>query len=214
VLALLSDTLEPKRANVATLAGKSTLNRLERAPQAGDRRYHKSTKRRWKRCSTGKAARLFKELSYRTLDSWSRPRRVVAKGRNPRFIVTSLSTEAIAGQELYEKVYCARGEMENRIKECQLDLFADRTSASSMHAKQLRLWFSALAGVLMEHVRRLALKGTELANATAGSIRLKLLRIGAVVRVSVRRITIALASACPLKDVFTLAHGRLRRAAA
>jgi Transposase DDE domain group 1 len=166
--------------------------------------------------ATGKAARLFKQLDYRTRDSWSKSRRVVAKaehlekGANPRFIVTSLSPERIGGRELYEQVYCARGEMENRIKECQLDLFADRTSAAAMRANQLRLWLASLAYVLMEAVRRLALQDTELASATAGSIRLKLLKIGAVVTVSVRRIKLAFASACPAKNVFTRALHRLR----
>ena len=360
VLGLLSDTALPKRAGVATLAGKSTLNRLETAPQTGDPRYHKisvddaamdqvfldiyvaahktAPKRIildldatddplhgaqegrffhgyyrcycylplyifdgrhlllarlrkadidaaagakqeiarivahvrkawpdveiWLRADSGfardemmswceenrveyvfgmarntrltamienelaeaettfaetrKPARVFKELDYRTLDSWSRSRRVVAKaehlekGANPRFIVTSLSSDTIGGQELYEKVYCQRGEMENRIKECQLDLYADRTSAATMRANQLRLWFASLAYVLMQAVRRLALAGTELANATAGSIRLKLLKIGAVVTTSVRRIRIAFATACPAKDIFTLALDRLR----
>ena len=167
--------------------------------------------------ATGKSARVFKELAYRTKDSWSRERRVVGKaehlekGANPRFIVTSLTAERIAGPELYERIYCARGEMENRIKECQLDLDADRTSAATMRANQLRLWFASLAYVLMEAVRRLALAGTELANATAGTIRLKLLKIGAVVTVSVRRVKLAFASACPTKEVFTLAVERLRR---
>ena len=101
--------------------------------------------------------------------------------------------------------------MENRIKECQLDMFADRTSAATMRANQLRLWLSSLAYVLMEAVRRLALAGTELANATAGTIRLKLLKIGAVVTLSVRRIKLAFASACPMKGLFTLALARLRR---
>jgi len=167
--------------------------------------------------ATGKAARRFKELDYRTRDSWSRSRRVVAKaehlekGANPRFIVTSLGSDRIDARELYETIYCQRGEMENRIKECQLDLYADRTSAATMRANQIRLWLASLAYVLMEAVRRLALAGTELADATAGSIRLKLLKIGAVVTVSVRRIKIAFASACPAKDIFTLALGRLRR---
>jgi hypothetical protein len=360
VLGLLSDTLEPKRADVATLAGKSTLNRLERAPESGNRRYHKISvdcaameqvfldiyigahkeppkriildldatddpihgnqegrffhgyyrsycylplyifdgrhllvaklrkanidgsagakeeiervvthiRKAWpdveiwlradsgfardelmswceenrveyvfglarnKRLEgmianevataeaefnvTGKATRLFKELEYRTHDSWSRERRVVAKaehlekGSNPRFIVTSIRAEDIDGKELYEKIYCHRGEMENRIKECQLDLMSDRTSAATMHANQLRLWFASLAYVLIEAVRRLGLQGTELAKATAGSIRLKLLKIGAVVTVSVRRIKIAFASACPAKEIFALAHSRLR----
>lgn len=166
---------------------------------------------------TGKAARVFKELTYRTLDSWSEERRVVAKaehlrkGANPRFVVTSLTADMVPDRRLYEEIYCARGEMENRIKECQLDLYADRTSAATMRANQIRLWFASLAYVLMEAVRRLGLHGTELANATAGTIRLKILKIGAVVTVSVRRIKIAFTTACPMQDVFTLAIERLRR---
>jgi Transposase DDE domain group 1 len=136
------------------------------------------------------------------------------KGANPRFIVTSLAREAVEARELYEKIYCARGEMENRIKECQLDLFADRTSAASLRANQLRLWFASLAYVLVTALRRLALAGTELAKATAGTIRLKLLKLGALVTVSVRRIKVAIASACPLKAVFVNAHRRLCLAAA
>ena len=169
--------------------------------------------------NSGKPARLFKELRYRTLNSWSRERRVVAKaehlpkGSNPRFIVTSLTREAFEAQELYEKIYCARGEMENRIKECQLDLFADRTSAASLRANQLRLWFASLAYALVTALRRIALQGTELAQATAGTIRLKLLKVGALVTVSVRRVKIAIASACPLKGVFVNAHRRLCPAA-
>jgi DDE family transposase len=169
--------------------------------------------------NSGKPERLFKELRYQTLKSWSRERRVVAKaehlpkGKNPRFIVTSLSCEAFEAKELYEKIYCARGEMENRIKECQLDLFADRTSTASLSANQLRLWFASLAYVLMTALRRMALAGTELAQATAGTIRLKLLKLGALVTVSVRRVKIAIASACPLKGAFVNAHRRLCAAA-
>ena len=169
---------------------------------------------------SGKAERMFKELRYQTRKSWSCERRVVAKaehlqkGANPRFIVTSLRCEAAQAQELYEKIYCARGEMENRIKECQLDLFADRTSAASLRANQLRLWFASLAYVLVTALRRIALQGTELAKATAGTIRLKLLKLGALVTISVRRIKIAIASACPLKGVFVKAHQRLCIAAA
>jgi hypothetical protein len=164
---------------------------------------------------SGKPERLFKELRYQTLNSWSCERRVVAKaehlpkGKNPRFVVTSLASEAVAAQDLYEKIYCARGDMENRIKECQLDLFADRTSATSLRANQLRLWFASLAYVLVTALRRMALQGTELAHATAGTIRLKLLKLGALVTVSVRRVKIAIASACPLKGVFVNAHRRL-----
>jgi hypothetical protein len=168
---------------------------------------------------SGKPERLFKELRYQTLNSWSRERRVVAKaehlpkGKNPRFIVTSLTPENVKAQELYETIYCARGEMENRIKECQLDLFADRTSTASLSANQLRLWFASLAYVLMTALRRMALQGTELAKATAGTIRLKLLKLGALVTVSVRRIKIAIASACRMKGVFAIAHRRLCSAA-
>ena len=129
-----------------------------------------------------------------TKDSWSRRRRVVAKaewttqGANPRFIVTSLKPGRWAARALYEDLYCARGDMENRIKECQLDLYADRTSANTMRANQLRLWFASFAYVLICALRRLGLAHTRLANATCGTIRLKLLKIGAQVRVSVRRI--------------------------
>ena len=165
---------------------------------------------------TGKPARRFKDFTYVTLDSWSRSRRVIGKaehldkGANPRFVVTSLNALGVDGKTLYEKVYCARGEMENRIKECQLDLFADRTSTATMAANQLRLWFSSFAYVLLSALRRLALPGTELAQATCGSIRSKLLKLGARVTVSVRRIKIAIASACPHQAAFALAHARLR----
>ena len=165
---------------------------------------------------TGKPARRFKDFAYTTLDSWSRGRRVIGKaehldkGANPRFIVTSLNAPDVDGKTLYEQVYCARGEMENRIKECQLDLFADRTSTQTMAANQLRLWFSSFAYVLLSAPRRIALPGTELAQATCGSIRLKLLKLGARVTVSVRRIKIAIASACPHQTTFALAHARWR----
>jgi len=169
--------------------------------------------------ATGKPARRFKELSWATLDSWSRERRVVAKAEwtggeaNPRFVVTSLGREEAETRYLYEKVYCARGEMENRIKECQLDLFADRTSAKTMRANQLRLSFASMAYVLLCALRRIALRHTQFAEATCGTIRLKLLKIGALVRVSVRRIKIAMASACPYQNEFALAHLRLTAAA-
>ncbi len=169
---------------------------------------------------SGKAERVFKEFQYKTRKTWSCERRVIAKaehlpkGPNPRFIVTSLTSKQAQARELYEKIYCARGEMENRIKECQLDLFADRTSTATFKANQLRLWFASLAYVLITALRRLALEGTELENATAGTIRLKLLKLGALVTVSVRRIKIAIASASPLKHVFAAAHGRLCPAAA
>ena len=136
--------------------------------------------------TTGKAARLFRDFAYQTETSWSRPRRVVGKaehlpdGANPRFVVTSLGREKIDARGLYEDLYCARGERENRIKECQLDLFADRTSSATMQANQLRLWFASMAYVLLSELRRIALRHTQFADATCGTIRLKLLKIGAL----------------------------------
>jgi hypothetical protein len=167
---------------------------------------------------TRKPARRFKDFRYRTLDSWSRERRVIGKAEvtgdkaNPRFIVTSLAPADAAAQRLYEQVYCARGEMENRIKECQLDLFADRTSAATMRANQLRLWFASIAYVLLCALRRIGLAHTQFANATCGTIRLKLLKLGALVRVSVRRIKFAMASTCPYQQEFGVAHAMLRLA--
>jgi hypothetical protein len=169
---------------------------------------------------TGKPARYFKDFSYSTLDSWSRSRRVIGKAEvtggdaNPRFVVTSLKPVEVRGQHLYEKIYCARGEMENRIKECQLDLFADRTSSATMRANQLRLWFASMAYVLLCALRRIGLAYTQFAEATCGTIRLKLLKLGALVRVSVRRIKLAMPSACPYQNEFSLAHARLRNAVA
>ena len=168
---------------------------------------------------TGRPARRFTDFMWSTLDSWSRERRVVAKaewtggGANPRFLVTSLSRAEHQARHLYEKLYCARGEMENRIKECQLDLFADRTSAATMRANQLRLWFAAMAYVMLCGLRRIALRHTQFAQATCGTIRRKLFKIGALVRVSVRRIKIAMASAYPYRSEFALAHSRLIAAA-
>jgi hypothetical protein len=164
---------------------------------------------------TGKPARRFKELRYKTLTSWSRPRRVVAKAEvtqgdaNPRFVVTSLSRAEAQARHIYEKIYCARGEMENRIKECQADLFADRTSSATMRANQLRLWFASMAYVLLCALRRIGLRFTQFANATCGTIRLKLLKVGALVTTSVRRIKIAMASAYPWRDEWELAHAFL-----
>jgi hypothetical protein len=165
----------------------------------------------------GKPARRFKEFRYATLDTWSRRRRVVAKAEwtggesNPRFIVTSLKRAEAAARFLYEKVYCARGELENRIKECQGDLFADRTSTATMLANQLRLWFASMAYVLICALRRIGLAHTQFADATCGTIRLKLLKIGALVTISVRRIKIAMASACPYVVEWRLAAARLAR---
>ena len=166
---------------------------------------------------TAQPARRFREFSYATLDSWSRERRVIGKaehlvkGPNPRFIVTSLTAGVIDGRTLYEWVYCARGEMENRIKEQQLDLFADRTSAGTMRANQLRLWFASFAYVLLEALRRIGWRHTQFQDATCGTIRLKLLKLGAKVTVSVRRIKVAIVSACPYRAEFALAHLRLAR---
>jgi hypothetical protein len=154
-------------------------------------------------------ARVFSEFLYSTQDSWSRERRVVAKaehldkGANPRFVVTSLSSEEIAAQELYEKVYCARGECpENRIKEQQLDLFADRTSTGKMWSNQLRLYFSSITYVLMQRLRGM-LAGTELEKAQCGTIRLKLFKVGAQIRVSVRKVWISLSGNYAYADLFT-----------
>ena len=168
---------------------------------------------------TGKPARYFKEFRWTTRDSWSRERRVVAKAEftgdeaNPRFVVTSIRRAECKAKYLYEKVYCARGEMENRIKECQLDLYADRTSAATMRANQLRLWFHSMAYVLLCALRRIGLHDTQFAQATCGTIRLKLLKIGAIVRISVRRVKIAMASACPAAREWGLAAIRLALAA-
>ena len=169
---------------------------------------------------TGKPARRFKDFRWSTLKSWSRRRRVVAKAEwtqdeaNPRFVVTSLKRGEAAARYLYETIYCARGEMENRIKECQLDLFADRTSTATMRANQLRLWFASLAYVLLCALRRIGLADTQFAAATCGTIRLKLLKLGALVRISVRRVKVAMASACPYQGEFAAAHAALTAAAA
>jgi len=154
-------------------------------------------------------ARVFTEFFYSTQETWSRERRVIAKaehldkGANPRFVVTSWSPQQAPAQELYEKVYCARGECpENRIKEQQLDLFADRTSTGKMWSNQLRLYFSSIAYVLLQTLRRMALAGTELEKAQCGTIRLKLLKIGAQVRVTVRKIWVSLAEGYPYAALF------------
>ena len=161
-------------------------------------------------------ARRFSEFFYSTHDTWSRERRVIAKaehlekGANPRFLVTSLSAGQVAAQELYEKVYCARGESpENRIKEQQLDLFADRTSTGRMWSNQLRLYFSSIAYVLLQTLRRVALAGTELHRAQCGTIRRKLLKIGAQIRVTVRKVWVSLAEGYPWRALFTAVIARL-----
>ena len=169
---------------------------------------------------TEKPARRFKDFTWQTRESWSRARRVVAKAEwtrgeaNPRFVVTSLAREEHEARHLYEKLYCARGEMENRIKECQLELYADRTSAHTMRANQLRRWFAAMDYVLICAVRRIGLKHTQFARAACGTIRLKLLKIGALVRISVRRIKLAMPSAFPYQTEYRAAHAALTAAAA
>jgi hypothetical protein len=168
---------------------------------------------------TGKPARSFKEFTWTTRRSWSRTRRVVAKAEftsgeaNPRFVVTSLKRAECRPKYLYEKVYCARGEMENRIKECQLDLYADRTSTATMRGNQLRLWFASMAYVLLCALRRIGLDHTPFAKASCGTIRLKLLKIGALVRISVRRVKIAMSSSCPAAPAWGCALVRLNAAA-
>ena len=164
---------------------------------------------------TEKPARRFKDFAWRTRNSWSRARRVVAKAEwtegaaNPRFVVTSLARAEHEARHLYEKLYCARGEMENRIKECQLDLYADRTSAHTMRANQLRLWFASMAYVLICALRRIGLAHTQFARAACGTIRLKLLKIGALVRTSVRRIKLAMPAAFLYQAEYRAAHAAL-----
>ncbi len=153
-------------------------------------------------------ARVFRDFRYRTRKSWSCERRVIgkaehlAKGENPRFVVTTLSLKTLDARALYEDLYCARGEMENRIKEQQLALFADRTSCHEMRANQLRLYFSSFAYVLMQTLRRLGLEGTSMAKAQCATIRLKLFKIGAQIRISVRRVRIAFSDSYPHADMF------------
>jgi len=166
---------------------------------------------------THQAARVFKDFHYRTLKSWSRTRRVVgkaehlAKGANPRFVVTSLSAADYPAQILYEQEYCGRGDMENRIKEQQLYLFADRTSAATMRANQLRLWLSSVAYTLMLALRRLGLQETPMAQAQCDTIRLKLLKIGARIRVTVRKVWVSLTESCPYQRLFARVYAHLRR---
>jgi len=165
-------------------------------------------------CS-GESARVFKDFCYSTLDTWRWQRRVIgkaeylAKGKNPRFVVTSLNKGQYEAQELYEKLYCARGDMENRIKEQQLMLFADRTSTSKMRSNQIRLYFSSIAYTFLQAFRRLCLAGTEMAKAQCDTIRLKLLKIGARIRITVRKIWIMLADGYPYKNLWNQILTRL-----
>ncbi len=166
-------------------------------------------------------SRVFAELEYATLDSWTATRRVVAKAEhlvgdksNPRFVVTNVPADAFAAQMLYEDVYCSRGEMENRIKEQQLYLFADRASAATLRANQIRLYLSSLAYVLLAALRRSGLTGTEMARAQCHTIRTKLLKIGAVIRVTVRRVWVSMSGSYPYRELFAGIHGRLTAARA
>jgi hypothetical protein len=177
------------------------------------------SRRTGKASTSAQPARTFKEFRWQTRRSWSRERRVIAKAEftkdeaNPRFVVTSLTRSQCKPKYLYEKLYCARGDMENRIKECQLDLYADRTSTATMRANQLRLWFASMAYVLLCAVRRIGLHHTRFDNASCGTIRLKFMKIGAQVRISVRRIKIAMASGCPTAAIWGAAARRLTAAA-
>jgi hypothetical protein len=165
---------------------------------------------------TREAARVFKDFRYQTLKSWTRERRLVAKaeylakGANPRFIVTSINKKQRNARTLYEQVYCGRGDMENRIKEQQLWLFADRTSAGKMRANQLRLYFSSVAYMLMHALRRLGLSGTQMAKAQCNTIRLKLLKIGAQIRITVRKVWVSLAGGYPYIELFHQVYRNLR----
>lgn len=167
--------------------------------------------------ATGQASRVFKDFTYQTRKSWIRERRVVgkaehlSKGSNPRFIVTSLPVEGITAQRLYEDVYCARGEMENRIKEQQMCLFADRTSCATMRANQLRLWLSSVAYTMLMALRQFGLQGTEMATARCDTIRLKLLKLGALVRTTVRRVWVSFSESCPYQRVFAQVYENLQR---
>ncbi|MGZ3336105.1 MAG: IS1380 family transposase [Isosphaeraceae bacterium] len=190
------------------LAQNPRLLRLIAEPLEQARRQFEATKQ---------PTRVFADLQYKTLDSWSRERRVVAKaehlekGANPRFVVTSFGLEEHPAKELYEETYCSRGEMENRIKEQQLHLFADRTSAETMRANQIRLFFSSIAYTLLETLRRLGLTETSMAQAQCQTIRLRLLKIGALVQATVRKVWVRLASSCPSADVFRQAFTNLDR---
>jgi hypothetical protein len=182
---------------------------------------------RGRRCLTGApSAREFKELEYQTRTSWSRSRRVVAKaevmsgGDNPRFIVTNLPQAGFRGEDrerfgaarLYEDFYCARGNMENQLKQQVLDLQADRMSTHYLASNQLRLWFATLAYLLLDRMRTLGLRGTALAQATAGTIRTRVLKVAAQVRVSVRRVYVQMSSAFVGQELFRLCARRFRAA--
>ncbi len=165
---------------------------------------------------TQASARVYRDFRYQTRESWHRPRRMIgkaeylAKGENPRFVVTNIPKSEVNAQRLYEKLYCARGDMENRIKEQQLSLFADRTSTTKMYSNQLRLYFSSFAYVLMNALRRMGLSGTEMAKAQCGTIRLKLLKLGAQIRITVRKIWISLSESYPYALLFQRVFDNIR----
>jgi len=175
----------------------------------------RQARRQWEQ--TGKAARVFTEFRYRTRKSWSRARRVIAKaeylekGENPRFVVTSWSAGQMEARRLYEEFYCARGDMENRIKEQQLALFADRTSTHWMRSNQIRLYFSSIAYCLLQALRRLGLAGTEMAHAQCQTIRLRLLKVGAQLRLTVRKIWVSLSAGYAWARLFAEVHRNLER---
>ncbi len=192
---------------VLGLARNQRLVRALGAEMEAARRLHRHT---------GEASRRYRDFRYRTCKSWSRSRRVVgkaevlAKGDNPRFVVTSLTPRRVAAKQLYERLYCARGDMENRIKEQQLDLFADRTSSHTMRANQLRLYFSSFAYVLMQGLRRLGVQGTSLARAQCCTLRLKLLKVGARVRITARRVWLSFSESWPHAETFAEVLENLR----
>jgi hypothetical protein len=190
------------------LAKNERLNKEIEAEMAQAQQIHKSS---------AEAARVFKDFRYRTRKSWSTERRVVGKaeyltkGANPRFVVTSIASAEKGARTLYEDFYCARGDMENRIKEQQLALFADRTSTAWMHSNQLRLYFSSFAYILMQKLRQLGLKGTELAQAQCETIRLKLFKIGAQIAVTVRKVWISFSESYPYLGLFQRVFARLQQ---
>ncbi|MCJ7691074.1 MAG: IS1380 family transposase [Clostridiaceae bacterium] len=179
--------------------------------------YKAMKKARAKHYKTGVSARYFKDFKYKPLKTWAKSRRVVGKaehlkkGENPRFVVTSLSKEYLKAKKLYEKLYCSRGDMENRIKEQQLYLFADRTSTATMRANQLRLWFSCLAYLILNEIRNVGLKGTKFEKYQCNNIRLKILKIGAEVKVSVRRVYVSLSESYPYKNIFYPITSNIKR---
>jgi hypothetical protein len=192
---------------VLGLAKNERLNKAIEAEMAQAKQLHKATEQ---------PARVFKDFRYRTKKSWSCERRVVGKaeyltkGENPRFIVTSMGSEEKEARALYEDFYCARGDMENRIKEQQLGLFADRTSTAWMRSNQLRLYFSSFAYIMMQRLRRLGLAGTELAQAQCDTIRLKLFKIGAQIEVTVRKVWVSFSESYPYLNLFQKVFARLQ----